>query len=40
MEINADYFISMMEKMQRERIKDVEIKPQAVDDFVEHCDEW
>lgn len=40
MEINADYFINVMEKMQREQIKSIEVKQEAMEDFIEHCDEW
>jgi len=39
-EINVDYFINMMEKMQREKILEVDIKPEAVADFTQHCDKW
>ncbi|EXJ70150.1 uncharacterized protein A1O5_06218 [Cladophialophora psammophila CBS 110553] len=40
MEINADYFIKMMEKMQKQNIKSFEVKQEAADDFCEHVDEW
>ena len=30
----------MMEKMQREKILEVDIKPGAVADFTQHCDKW
>ncbi|KIW85453.1 hypothetical protein Z517_00843 [Fonsecaea pedrosoi CBS 271.37] len=40
MEINSDYFITMMEKMQKQNIKSFDVKQQAADDFCEHVDEW
>ncbi|KAH7089682.1 cyclohexanone monooxygenase [Paraphoma chrysanthemicola] len=40
MELNSDYFITVMQKIQREQIKFVEVKEEAVEDFIEHCDEW
>ena len=40
MEINADYFISMMEKMQTQNIKSFEVSQEATDDFIEHSEIW
>jgi hypothetical protein len=40
MEINADYFISVIEKMQTQRVKSIEISQKATDDFAEHVDTW
>lgn len=39
-EINTDYIITLLDKMQRQNIKSIEVKKQAADDFCEHVDEW
>ncbi|KAH7127336.1 cyclohexanone monooxygenase [Dactylonectria macrodidyma] len=39
-ETNADYFVTMMQKIQSQGIKSIEVKQGAVDDFVEHNNEW
>ncbi|OAL53151.1 cyclohexanone monooxygenase [Pyrenochaeta sp. DS3sAY3a] len=39
-EINTDYIVSMIEKMQKQQIKSIEVKREAVEDFCEHVDEW
>ncbi|PSN60387.1 cyclohexanone monooxygenase [Corynespora cassiicola Philippines] len=39
-EINIDYILTMIGKMQKQQIKSFEIRQEAVDDFCEHVDEW
>ncbi|KAL2848871.1 hypothetical protein BJY01DRAFT_246095 [Aspergillus pseudoustus] len=39
-ELNTDYIIQFMEKIQKQHVKSFEVKKSAVDDFCEHVDEW
>jgi hypothetical protein len=39
-ECEADYILKMVQKMQTERISTLEVKPEVVDDWIEHRDEY
>jgi hypothetical protein len=39
-EVIADYILAVLQKVQRQRIRAIEVKAEAIDDFIQHTDEF